>query len=435
MPKTHPVQGFLMTPQIGGKAAHGEPLDVRQDGVSFDVKFAATQAEYPAAKAPNTADRPPGVAAGGRRELPPDKMNKTDERVPTPEQEEPADAAAMSAVIAVMMPVSTIWTAGGEGTEALPEESGELVLSGEGILQMETAAGQGSEGIYILERPAAEMAETSPNPVVGAADAPDMAESEIMEDLATNTQTREVADTPARMPTMVPIVSWETQRQDAQGSPSSLENADATETQAPPPSRVDITQVVRRQSGVQNAQNGNKQDASDLAGALSAQGTRGMDAGPAQTEAAQEPPPVMQIVEEAQIQQALGRTQFTMRLNPETLGEVTVRLTMSAEGLTARIITQTEGARQAIAGEIAVLGDSMRTRGIDVRTVEVLDGSMGHASLLHEGDRRGNAGHEGSRGRGRSSAGYADVTELPQEGDPYADIAGLTETAGIEVRA
>jgi flagellar hook-length control protein FliK len=144
--------------------------------------------------------------------------------------------------------------------------------------------------------------------------------------------------------------------------------------------------------------------------------------------------PGTQIVEEAQIQQAMGRSQFTMRLNPESLGQVTVRLTMIGDQLTARIITHTEAAREALATELSTLGDAMRDKGVNVRQVQVIDSSMGQASLLHDGEQRGGQWQQGRRQR-HVVVPTVDATEAVAGMElPTLDVA-TDDVGGVEIRA
>jgi hypothetical protein len=77
----------------------------------------------------------------------------------------------------------------------------------------------------------------------------------------------------------------------------------------------------------------------------------------------------------------------------------------------------------------------MRERGIDVRAVQVVDGSMGQASLLHEGD-GGRNREQGQRQRRRmaSPAEAVAAIEVTQGYDLYS-VDALTDNAGVEINA
>lgn len=438
MPITNLTQGHPATLPVGNSQPRPAQADSRQDGVAFDLHFLKAQAspivETSEASTPEPIEDPFAQAAAEQGVSPEEALAE--------EGEEEADEEAASAVVTLLMPTTTVWTAPEAEEPAAPvvqavaepirEAAPMMAEPMQDALQTQPEAAPetpaAAEGVNILERPAEASAETNPGPA--DASAPVTAQGIMDDPVAEAMPPAEEAS--ARMPTETPIVSWEVERQDASGDPSSLENVD---TEAPPPpSRVEVTHVVQRQDGTQDAQSENLSNEREIPEALPMQEARAAAFEPA-AQAPDEATPAAQIVEETQIQQAMGRAQFTMRLQPETLGEVTVRLTLTAEGLTARIITQSEGARQAIVNEIAVLGDSMRERGIDVRSVEVLDGSMGHASLLHDGGRQGRQDQDGQKGGARVVIGRpAGIVDGLAEQDLYS-VDGLEDTAGIEVRA
>jgi flagellar hook-length control protein FliK len=118
-----------------------------------------------------------------------------------------------------------------------------------------------------------------------------------------------------------------------------------------------------------------------------------------------------------------GATQARIALQPQELGQISIHLSQTAEGLLARVTAETPAAAQALAGGRAELHQSLSSLGVSLLRLDI--GSSGHSQA---GDREGRfAGSEGSSAHTGSSADNEGETAQPP-GEP----AGADPPAGLE---
>lgn len=91
-----------------------------------------------------------------------------------------------------------------------------------------------------------------------------------------------------------------------------------------------------------------------------------------------------------------GKSEFTMKLSPETLGEITVRMIMESGKLSVTITAQNQATQQLLAAKSDVLADSLKAQSIDLSSFEVVQqtsASTSYASSSYQWD-------DGSRQQG-----------------------------------
>ncbi len=443
MQVANPSQGLF--PGLSAKGAPSRPAQASasqpaKKAPDFGLEFAMAQAAA-ATAAPDVS--PDATPAKAEPEAPvaqiPKAEKPTTEDATLPAEEAAAAAAVMSALTA---PPALDASTAPEDISA-PTQA----LSVEPVMTNHDWDVPANEGITILERPAADAAEANPAPVL-----PNLSEGTekqasteaVMDDQPeaqaplTPRGVRVQEDSLARMPVEIPIVSFERDRADDKNArlvSSSLENEDAEQLPPPPPSRVEVGPVAAKRQDVPDAQvkPGPAKQAEPEEGPV-LQGAKEAAFALPKEESEPVPAPALQVADEIEIQQAMGRAQFTMKLKPESLGEVTVRLTMVGDEISARIITRSEGARAAILTELGTLGDAMIKKGIDIRSVEVLSGSMEHASLLSDNGRQNGQFHGGKRHKGSNIPTVEAVEAAQQTYDLYLTDT-LADDAGVEVHA
>lgn len=84
-------------------------------------------------------------------------------------------------------------------------------------------------------------------------------------------------------------------------------------------------------------------------------------------ETGEAPPLSRQLDEGLSREMALGRKEFSMKLKPESLGEITVKLTEAEGKTTLSILTASTGTAKAINHELAALREAMRPMGVEVQ--------------------------------------------------------------------
>lgn len=258
--------------------------------------------------------------------------------------------------------------------------------------------------------------------------------------------TKQEVDAPARMPKNAPLPA-EYQELEAtitqERIPGSLENVD--EAHLPPPRRVDISSAhAPAQPGAPSkavqtvterpVEAVQQEHSAPIQPQIQAEPGAAQIAGAEQDSAPQPTSPAEQVALEATLAQGVGKTHFTMRLKPAELGEVTVRLLMQDGGVVARISATNESARTAIAEQLAQLGDSMREKGIDIRSVELVEPTMGQAAFFNEkGQNQARQEQHGTRKR--TITAIQEATEAPAEYENH--LAGAVSEAvnGVELDA
>lgn len=128
--------------------------------------------------------------------------------------------------------------------------------------------------------------------------------------------------------------------------------------------------------------------------------------GPSGQTASGPPVPAHQVAQAVRVCLARGGNRVSLQLQPESLGKVHVELARDAGGLTAHFRVETPQAHQALAGDVALLRQSLEAKGVVLVQVHVdlEDGTRQHASH-----------GEGSRRRRRRLTGGEDDSEAVAE--------------------
>jgi flagellar hook-length control protein FliK len=113
-------------------------------------------------------------------------------------------------------------------------------------------------------------------------------------------------------------------------------------------------------------------------------------------------PLASQLGEGVQKALANGEEQYTVKLNPEELGEVTIRLTRTAEGMRLDIVAQSAETQRLLAAEVDVLREAMKPLKVDVENIFT---QQQDAMLNSARDQRGQSRNNGFM---RGAAYYGD---------------------------
>lgn len=101
-----------------------------------------------------------------------------------------------------------------------------------------------------------------------------------------------------------------------------------------------------------------------------------------------------QITEALRVNLSGDTSEVSMRLHPESLGTVSVKVSANHEGvLTAQFTAQNESVKAVIESQAIVLKETLEAKGVTVEAVEVLVQS-------HEFERNLSKGHEGDKNQG-----------------------------------
>lgn len=83
-----------------------------------------------------------------------------------------------------------------------------------------------------------------------------------------------------------------------------------------------------------------------------------------------------QIAERIKVEISPENTEINLKLHPETLGNVSVRVSQNSEGvLTAQFNAQNEGVKAIIESQAVVLREALESKGVTVSAIEVMVGS------------------------------------------------------------
>lgn len=102
-----------------------------------------------------------------------------------------------------------------------------------------------------------------------------------------------------------------------------------------------------------------------------------------------------------------GKDNLFIKLKPDFLGGIAIKLAMSENGVVAKIVTNNQTTQSLLAGQLSNLENSLREKGIDVARMEVL-----YNPLNQDGQRQGGNGQE--HGRGGFSRGFA-IEEIDED--------------------
>lgn len=92
---------------------------------------------------------------------------------------------------------------------------------------------------------------------------------------------------------------------------------------------------------------------------------------PAQVQPEQAQPPVKQVLDQMQLNFAKGTSEFTMKLNPEHLGEITVKLLERSGKMVLSITAASEQTVKLLNGDLAALREAVRPMQVEVREAVV----------------------------------------------------------------
>ncbi len=126
-----------------------------------------------------------------------------------------------------------------------------------------------------------------------------------------------------------------------------------------------------------------------------------------------------QITERIRVEATPETTEINLRLHPESLGNVSVRISANHEGaMTAQFIAQNESVKAVIESQAIVLRESLEAKGVTVEAVEVMVGTHEFERNLSDSERRNEEQNERRTNRVRRINLDADEEiELEDEGD------------------
>lgn len=115
-----------------------------------------------------------------------------------------------------------------------------------------------------------------------------------------------------------------------------------------------------------------------------------------------------------------GESDFSIKLNPEGLGEVTVHLAKTAEGMALNIVAKSSETQKLLANELEVLRESMRPLKVDVQSVvtEQQEQPMDGQKNFGQGQRQGQGPFQDFKG----PAYYGDEPLGAQNAEEQAEI-------------
>ena len=109
-------------------------------------------------------------------------------------------------------------------------------------------------------------------------------------------------------------------------------------------------------------------------------------------------------------------TETVIRLVPEHLGQVEVKLSMQNGQLTATFTTETASAKDALESNLAILRSNLQSQGVAVDRLIVSQQSSLQSGMFHDGRERQHSGRESERdGKQRKE----------QNGDDWRDILAV----------
>jgi len=108
-----------------------------------------------------------------------------------------------------------------------------------------------------------------------------------------------------------------------------------------------------------------------------------------------------QIIKGFETLKSNGNKELTVKLKPEFLGELNVKLTQSKEGIIAKINAERPEVRQAILSNILELQEHLREKGINIATIDVYceNADSFENSRRFSESRKGNSGFDRSKER------------------------------------
>ena len=130
-----------------------------------------------------------------------------------------------------------------------------------------------------------------------------------------------------------------------------------------------------------------------------------------------------QITESIRVEATPETTEISLRLHPESLGNVSVRISANHEGaMTAQFIAQNESVKAIIESQALVLKETLEAKGVTVEAVEVMVRSHEFERNLSDSERRNEEQQRNTRTVRRLDLDAEDETELDDEDVIRQDI-------------
>ncbi|MCR4716834.1 MAG: flagellar hook-length control protein FliK [Lachnospiraceae bacterium] len=120
---------------------------------------------------------------------------------------------------------------------------------------------------------------------------------------------------------------------------------------------------------------------------------------------------INQIVEEIRTVVKADTTSMELQLNPASLGKVNIQVASKEGVITAHITAQTEAARGAIEGQIAVLRENFQNQGLKVEAVEVTINPEGFNEFADQQAFEGEGKEGNSKGKRQINLDDIDLDE------------------------
>ena len=130
-----------------------------------------------------------------------------------------------------------------------------------------------------------------------------------------------------------------------------------------------------------------------------------------------------QITERIRVEATPETTEISLRLHPESLGNVSVRISANHEGaMTAQFIAQNESVKAIIESQALVVRETLEAKGVTVEAVEVMVGSHEFERNLSDSERRNEEQQRNTRTVRRLNLDAEDEAELDDEDIIRQDI-------------
>lgn len=146
---------------------------------------------------------------------------------------------------------------------------------------------------------------------------------------------------------------------------------------------------------------------------------------------AEEAPPApvsTQLAERLQQAVAKGEEEFTLKLRPEGLGEMEVRLSKTADGIMLNILTRNDEAQKMLAAEIDMLRDSLKPLRVEVENIQTFQQEAWQSEQEAFTDRH-DAWQQAENARQTTRLTYADGDgETEQDTAPAKTIHSALDT-------
>ncbi|MBO4395891.1 MAG: flagellar hook-length control protein FliK [Eubacterium sp.] len=139
---------------------------------------------------------------------------------------------------------------------------------------------------------------------------------------------------------------------------------------------------------------------------------------------------VEQVVRQVRVRMMPESTNMELQLHPASLGRVNVQIAASGQETTARLIVETQAAKDALESGMIRLQEAFEERGLKVQAVEVTIGNfdLGLNQQTQSGSESENAGNSnGNRGNG-NNASEEDVTTTQVQGETEESRRDINST-------